>query len=79
MRISDKGRWHKTSMGSYDARRRHIMSKKSKNKRYVITSEQLFDAAKPKFNGFGCGYGAHGKAKYDRNKEKARARREGFE
>lgn len=28
------------------------MSKKKRNKKYIITAEQQFDAVKPKFNGF---------------------------
>lgn len=42
---------------------------KRKNKKYVITSEQIFDAQKPQFNGF-IGYGVHGDTKYNRTKEK---------
>lgn len=38
----------------------------SKSKKYVITSEQIFDFRKPKWNGFACGYGIHGKTKYSR-------------
>ena len=30
-----------------------------KQKKYVITSEQMFDFQKPKFNGFACGHGLH--------------------
>lgn len=45
------------------------MSKK-KTKVCVITPEMIFDAQKTKYNGFKCGYGVHGKTKYDRNKEK---------
>ena len=43
---------------------------KKKHKKYTITSAQIFDATKPQFNGFSCGYGAHGKRGYDRNKQK---------
>lgn len=46
------------------------MSRKKRNKRYVISSQQIFDAAKPKYNGFGGGYGAHGDKKYNRTREK---------
>lgn len=41
-----------------------------KNKKYVITSEQMFDFQKPKFNGHSCGTGIHGDTKYNRNKDK---------
>lgn len=34
----------------------------------VITSKQLFDMKKPKYNGFACGYGPHGDNKYHRKK-----------
>lgn len=47
------------------------MSKK-KNKKYIITSEQMFDFQKPKYNGFICRGGAHGDKKYNRRKEKDR-------
>lgn len=30
--------------------------------------------AKPRFNGFACGYGVHGDVKYNRAKERARFR-----
>lgn len=45
------------------------MNKKNK-KKFTITSEQLFDAAKTKWNGFGVGHGVHGDTKYNRKKEK---------
>lgn len=38
----------------------------------IITSEALFEARKPRYNGFAAGYGAHGKRKYDRNAAKRR-------
>lgn len=50
------------------------MAKKAKE--YKITSSQIFDAQKPKYNGFAGGYGAHGDSKYNRNKEKREFRRE---
>lgn len=49
--------------------------KKNKNN-YVITSRQRFDAEKPQYNGFACGYGAHGDKKYNRGKEKRKWLRE---
>lgn len=47
-----------------------------KQKTYKITSQQIFDAQKPQFNGFAGGYGAHGDRKYNRNKAKADFRRD---
>ena len=44
-------------------------SKKNTNK-LVITSEQIFDAQKPQFNGFAGGYGAHGRRGYNRKAAK---------
>lgn len=45
-----------------------IMSRKQK--KYVITSEEMFDFQKPKFNGFACGYGVHkDKSKYNRKQK----------
>lgn len=49
---------------------------KKKNKAYKITSNELFDFKKPKYNGFAIGYGAHGKSKYDRNQQKREFRRD---
>ena len=40
---------------------------KNRKRLMKITKEQLFDFNKPKYNGFGCGYGVHkNKKKYDR-------------
>jgi hypothetical protein len=39
------------------------------SKKYTITSEQLFDMKKPRYNGWGCGYGVHGKTKYSRKQK----------
>lgn len=50
-------------------RKTFITMKKNKNN-YVITSQQRFDAEKPQYNGFACGYGTHGDKKYNRGKEK---------
>lgn len=47
---------------------------KRKNRKYVITSDQLFNAEKPKWNGFGCGHGVHGDTKYNRRKNKKAVR-----
>lgn len=53
------------------------MSKKKKTQKVgVITSEQLFDMQKPKFNAFVCGHGAHGSKGYDRRKVKRQFVRE---
>lgn len=53
------------------------MSKKKKTQKVgVITSEQLFDMQKPKFNAFACGHGAHGSKGYDRRKVKRQFARE---
>lgn len=50
---------------------------KRKEKKYVITSEQLFDMQKPKFSGFQGGYGAHkNKKAYDRRRDKKVEREE---
>lgn len=48
---------------------------KKKKTMNVITSQQLFDAAKTKWNGFGCGHGVHGDTKYNRRKFKREATR----
>jgi hypothetical protein len=50
---------------------RHARAFKA-NKKLVITSQQQFDAEKPRYNGFACGYGRHGDKKYNRAKEKRR-------
>lgn len=40
---------------------------KNRKRLMKITKEQLFDFDKPKYNGFGCGHGAHkNKKKYNR-------------
>lgn len=40
---------------------------KNRKRLMKITKEQLFDFNKPKYNGFGCGHGAHkNKKKYSR-------------
>lgn len=53
------------------------MSKKKKTQKVgVITSEQLFDMQKPKFNAFVCGHGVHGSKGYDRRKVKRQFARE---
>lgn len=50
--------------------------KKRKMKALKITSEQIFNAEKPRWNGYGCGHGVHGDTKYNRRKEKQKFRRE---
>lgn len=39
-------------------------------------AEQVTLSRMPKYNGYMCGYGAHGGSKYDRNKEKRALERE---
>ena len=49
------------------------MSKKRKNKapeKLVISKEDMWNLQKPRYNGFACGYGIHGKTKYDRKRDK---------
>lgn len=41
-----------------------------------ISSLEVTRAHMPKYNGFGCGYGAHGTRGYNRNQEKKRFQRE---
>ena len=57
--------------------------KKKKNKRnkkltntLTISKEQVWQAKKPRYNGFACGYGVHGKTKYDRAQDKKFLRQE---
>lgn len=40
-----------------------------KNKRYIITAQQQFDASKPRYNAHQTGTGAHGKNKYSRKRK----------
>ena len=35
-----------------------------------ITSKDIFNREKPRFNGYACGHGPHGDKKYNRNKVK---------
>lgn len=43
---------------------------KRKNKKYVITSQELFNFNKPQFNGFACGHGYYrNKSKYSRKQK----------
>lgn len=37
-----------------------------------LSAEEATLAGKPRYNGFACGHGAHGSAKYDRAKAKRR-------
>ena len=58
-------------------RERKEMSKKKKTQKVgVITSQQIFDAQKPQWNGWACGHGAHGDRKYNRRKVQRDFRRE---
>jgi hypothetical protein len=47
-------------------------SRPSKGSLHVmtITAGMRFDADKPRYNGFGCGHGAHGSRGYDRGAAK---------
>lgn len=44
--------------------------KRQKNKKVVIDASIVWNAQKPQYNGFMCGYGYHGKKGCDRNAEK---------
>lgn len=49
------------------------MAKKNKAPKgnvIIIDAVTVWESQKPRYNGFACGYGAHGNRKYDRNKEK---------
>lgn len=49
------------------------MSKKNrahKSNKLVIDASTVWQAQKPRYNGFACGHGAHGKRGYNRNAEK---------
>lgn len=56
------------------------MSKKKKRhtapNKLVISKEKMWDLQKPRYNGFACGYGVHGKTKYDREESKRDFRKE---
>lgn len=45
-------------------------NKTRRAKNMVIDSMTVWNAQKPRFNGFACGHGAHGKRGYNRNAEK---------
>lgn len=53
------------------AKKNHI----PKTNLLVIDAVTVWESQKPRYNGFACGYGAHGKCGYNRNKEK----RKGFD
>ena len=49
------------------------MAKKNripKTNHLVIDAVTVWEAQKPRYNGFACGHGAHGKRGYNRNAEK---------
>lgn len=52
------------------------MKKKKVTKIGAISSSQLFQAEKPRYNAFQCGTGAQGDTKYNRRKAKKNTRRE---
>ena len=54
------------------ARKRHV----PKTGPLVISSEQVWQAQKPRYNGFACGHGPQGDAKYNRAKSKRAWRKE---
>ena len=61
----------------YPKEREKMSKKKSKTEKIgVITSQQIFDAQKPKWNGWSCGDGAHGDRKYNRRKAEREFRRD---
>ena len=50
-----------------------VMSKKRNRKNIPVwhqSAEEATLASKPLYNGFACGYGAHGSKKYKRSKSK---------
>lgn len=58
-------------------RERETMSKKNKvQKVAIISAIEIFEMRKPQYNGFTCGYGAHGNKGYNRRKVKEQFRRE---
>lgn len=42
----------------------------NEKKKYTISKEKIWNARKPKFNGYAIGYGPHGDTKYNRQKNK---------
>lgn len=53
-----------------------IMAKKNKAPKgnvIIIDAVTVWESQKPRYNGFACGYGAHGKRKYDRNQMKRKS------
>lgn len=55
------------------------MSKKKKTIHVAtITAIDIFEMRKPQYNGYSCGYGAHGNKKYNRRKVKRDFDRYGF-
>ena len=44
------------------------MSKKKTQKTMVISSMEIWEMRKPRYDGFTCGHGAHGDKKYNRRK-----------
>lgn len=52
------------------------MKKKKVTKIGAISSSQLFQVEKPRYNAFQCGIGAQGDTKYNRRKVKKNTRRE---
>ena len=52
------------------------MSKKKNQKVLIISSMEIWEMRKPRYDGFACGHGAHGNKGYNRRKVKEQFRRE---
>lgn len=58
------------------SKKRRTIPSKLNSSILIMTSEEATLSKKPRYNGFGGGYGAHGDTKYNRNKAKRDFRRE---
>ena len=47
--------------------------KTPKTNMLTIDAMTIWESQKPRYNGFACGHGAHGKHKYDRNQIKRKS------
>jgi len=52
------------------------MSKHKNQKVLIISSMEIWEMRKPRYDGFMCGHGAHGNKGYNRRKAKEQFRRE---
>lgn len=52
------------------SKKRRTIPSKLNSSILIMTSEEATLSKKPRYNGFGGGYGAHGDTKYNRNKAK---------